>query len=128
MNKTSDRCGRYLASGGYDSIVNMFDLSEWICARTITACEQVLYIIWMIFVLTGVNRNAINALSFSHDGEYLAIANTGTYIDIVSDGWITLATIFTKDFHSAPPKPVLLYTEFPQLQLRRPLAGTRRDT
>jgi hypothetical protein len=30
---------RYLASGGYDSIVNMFDLSEWICARTITACE-----------------------------------------------------------------------------------------
>ena len=28
-------------------------------------------------------RNAINALSFSHDGEYLAIANAGTYIDIV---------------------------------------------
>lgn len=32
---------RYLASGGYDSIVNMFDLSEWICARTITSCESV---------------------------------------------------------------------------------------
>lgn len=32
---------RYLASGGYDSIVNMFDLSEWICARTITSCEYV---------------------------------------------------------------------------------------
>jgi len=60
-----DPRGRYLASGGYDSIVNMFDLSEWICARTITSCE-----------------NAINALSFSHDGEYLAIASTGTYIDI----------------------------------------------
>jgi len=60
-----DPRGRYLASGGYDSIVNMFDLSEWICARTITACEH-----------------AINALSFSHDGEYLAIANAGTYIDI----------------------------------------------
>ncbi|KZP20125.1 WD40 repeat-like protein [Athelia psychrophila] len=60
-----DPRGRYLASGGYDSIVNMFDLSEWICARTITSCE-----------------NAINALSFSHDGEYLAIANTGNYIDI----------------------------------------------
>jgi hypothetical protein len=27
--------------------------------------------------------NAINALSFSYDGEYLAIANTGAYIDIV---------------------------------------------
>ncbi|KAG1898948.1 WD40-repeat-containing domain protein [Suillus fuscotomentosus] len=52
-----DPQGRYLASGGYDSIVNMFDLSEWICARTISTCE-----------------NAINALSFSYDGEYLAIA------------------------------------------------------
>ncbi|KAF9464836.1 WD40-repeat-containing domain protein [Collybia nuda] len=60
-----DPRGRYLASGGYDSIVNMFDLTEWICARTITVCEH-----------------SINALSFSHDGEYLAIANAGTYIDI----------------------------------------------
>ena len=32
---------RYLASGGYDSIVNMFDLNDWICARTITVCEWV---------------------------------------------------------------------------------------
>ncbi|TFK43802.1 WD40-repeat-containing domain protein [Crucibulum laeve] len=60
-----DPRGRYLASGGYDSIVNMFDLNDWICARTITSCEH-----------------SINALSFSHDGEYLAIANAGTYIDI----------------------------------------------
>jgi len=60
-----DPRGRYLASGGYDSIVNIFDLSEWICARTITSCE-----------------NAINALSFSYDGEYIAIANAGPYIDI----------------------------------------------
>jgi hypothetical protein len=28
--------------------------------------------------------NPINALSFSHDGEFLAAANTGMYIDIVS--------------------------------------------
>ncbi|CAA7260119.1 unnamed protein product [Cyclocybe aegerita] len=60
-----DPRGRYLASGGFDSIVNMFDLNDWICAKTITVCE-----------------NAINALSFSHDGEYLAIANGGNYIDI----------------------------------------------
>lgn len=33
---------RYLASGGNDSIVNLFDLSsDWICARTITVCECV---------------------------------------------------------------------------------------
>jgi len=60
-----DPRGRYLASGGHDSIVNMFDLNDWICARTITVCE-----------------NSINALSFSYDGEYLAIANAGSYIDI----------------------------------------------
>ncbi|KAG1812283.1 hypothetical protein EV424DRAFT_1418803, partial [Suillus variegatus] len=55
-----DPRGRYLASGGYDSTVNMFDLSEWICARTISTCD---------------------ALSFSYDGEYRAIANTGpTYM------------------------------------------------
>ncbi|KAK7054112.1 WD40-repeat-containing domain protein [Favolaschia claudopus] len=56
---------RYLASGGHDSIVNIFDLTEWISIRTITSCE-----------------NSINAISFSHDGEYLAIANAGTYIDL----------------------------------------------
>lgn len=33
---------RYLATGGNDSIVNLFDTSEWLCARTITACEYVL--------------------------------------------------------------------------------------
>ncbi|KAL1738293.1 WD40-repeat-containing domain protein, partial [Schizophyllum fasciatum] len=31
-----DPRGRYLASGGLDAIVNLFDLDEWICARTIT--------------------------------------------------------------------------------------------
>lgn len=60
-----DPRGRYIASGGHDSIVNLFDVTEWICARTITCCDH-----------------AINALSFSHDGEYLAVSNTGTYIDI----------------------------------------------
>ncbi|KAL6309854.1 WD40-repeat-containing domain protein [Sparassis latifolia] len=60
-----DPRGRYLASGGNDSIVNLFDLSEWICTRTITVCDH-----------------AITALSFSYDGEFIAIANTGSYIDI----------------------------------------------
>ncbi|KAJ7068680.1 WD40 repeat-like protein, partial [Mycena amicta] len=60
-----DPRGRYLASGGNDSIVNLFDLTDWICARTITTCEH-----------------SINSVSFSHDGEYLAIASAGSYIDI----------------------------------------------
>ncbi|KAL1737730.1 hypothetical protein HDZ31DRAFT_10381, partial [Schizophyllum fasciatum] len=57
--------GRYLASGGLDAIVNLFDLDEWICARTITSCDH-----------------SINAVSFSFDGEYLAMATAGSYIDI----------------------------------------------
>jgi WD40 repeat protein len=38
-----DPRGRYLASGGADSIVNIFDLNDWICARTITVCEYVCF-------------------------------------------------------------------------------------
>lgn len=38
-----DPRGKYIASGGHDSIVNLFDVTEWICARTITCCEWVLY-------------------------------------------------------------------------------------
>lgn len=62
-----DPRGKYLASGGFDSIVNLFDTSEWICARTITSCDH-----------------SINSLAFSHDGEYLAISSTGSYINICS--------------------------------------------
>src|SRR6266545_2732235 len=38
-------------------------------------------VVW--YVHDHYYRFSINALSFSHDGEYLAIANAGTYIDIV---------------------------------------------
>ena len=46
-----DPRGRYLASGGFDSIVNLFDTSEWIAARTITVCE-------CVFVLLNSPREA----------------------------------------------------------------------
>lgn len=60
-----DPRGKYVATGGNDSIVNLFDTSEWVCARTITSCD---------YGITGI--------SFSHDGEYIAISNQGSYIDI----------------------------------------------
>lgn len=60
-----DPRGRYHATGGADSIVNLFDPEDWICVRTITSCEY-----------------SITGLSFSHDGEYLAISSAGPYIDI----------------------------------------------
>jgi THO complex subunit 3 len=80
-----DPRGRYLASGGFDSIVNLFDTSEWIAARTITVCECVVTsTVGDSGKLTASNaRQAISDLSFSHDGEYLAIAGAGNYIDIV---------------------------------------------
>ncbi|KAJ6616282.1 WD40-repeat-containing domain protein [Mycena sp. CBHHK59/15] len=78
-----DPRGRYLASGGHDSIVNMFDLAEWICVRTLTACECVSRSFTPAHADARCTcRNSINALSFSHDGEYLAIASAGTCIDI----------------------------------------------
>ncbi len=43
-----DPRGRYLASGGLDSIINMFDLNDWICARTITICECVNYVLTLV--------------------------------------------------------------------------------
>ncbi|KAN0097027.1 hypothetical protein V8E55_001473 [Tylopilus felleus] len=48
------------------TLVNALNLNQWICSRTIASCE-----------------NTIDALSFSLDGEYLAITSTGSYIDIV---------------------------------------------
>ncbi|KAJ8086981.1 hypothetical protein PM082_005806 [Marasmius tenuissimus] len=60
-----DPRGRYLATGGNDSIVNLFDVNDWISAKTITSCDH-----------------AITAISFSYDGEYTAIASAGPYIDI----------------------------------------------
>ncbi|KAJ4465148.1 WD40-repeat-containing domain protein [Lentinula edodes] len=58
-----DPRGRYLATGGQDSIPR--NLEDWICVRTITSCDY-----------------SISALSFSFDGEYIAIASGGNYIDI----------------------------------------------
>ncbi|EJD01319.1 WD40 repeat-like protein [Fomitiporia mediterranea MF3/22] len=60
-----DPRGRYLASGGNDSIIDIFDMTEWICVNTITCCDH-----------------SITSLSFSHDGEYLAVASQGSYIDV----------------------------------------------
>jgi hypothetical protein len=36
-----------------------------------------------VLILTPLFRQAISDLSFSHDGEYIAIAGAGNYIDIV---------------------------------------------
>jgi hypothetical protein len=60
-------------------------------------------------------RYSINALSFSHDGEYLAIANAGTYIDIVSPSntLTSFSLTFFQFANSVPLKPAFPSTAFP---------------
>lgn len=42
-----------------------------------------------------INRYSVNDLSFSHDGEFLTIASTGPYIDIVSPHYTSSRTFQT---------------------------------
>lgn len=71
-------------------------------------------------IIYTIYRYSINALSFSHDGEYLAIANAGTYIDIVRQR--QLAYLFPFNLHfcdSVPLKPAFLSIVFPHWPLPR---------
>ena len=63
--------------------MNLFDTSEWIAARTITVCECVAPPWLWVWSETDNARQAISDLSFSHDGEYLAIAGADNCVDIV---------------------------------------------
>ncbi|WVF69881.1 hypothetical protein IAT40_004664 [Kwoniella sp. CBS 6097] len=62
-----DPQGRYLAVGGQDALLSMFDTREWICERTFDVCTA-----------------AIRQIAFSHDGEFIALGGDDTYIAIVS--------------------------------------------
>lgn len=46
--------GRYLATGGTDSIINLWDTTDWICQRTLT--EMV---------------GPVRTISFTYDGSYI---------------------------------------------------------
>jgi len=60
-----DPRGRYLAVGGADAIVSLWDLKEWICVRTFDRLD------W-----------PVRTLSFSYDGVYLASGSEDLAIDI----------------------------------------------
>ncbi|GJJ07179.1 hypothetical protein Clacol_001379 [Clathrus columnatus] len=62
-----DPRGRYLVTGGADSIINFFDLREWLCAKSVSTGDT-----------------SIISLSFSYDGEYIACATETTFIDIIA--------------------------------------------
>jgi len=52
-----DPRGKYIATAGSDSIVNLFDTQSWRLAKTMDCTED-----------------QINDLDFSHDGEFIAVA------------------------------------------------------
>ncbi|KAG4305146.1 hypothetical protein PORY_001316 [Pneumocystis oryctolagi] len=60
-----DPKGRYLAVGGSDALVSLWDLEEFICVQTFSKLD------W-----------PVRTLGFSHDGQYIASASEENAIDI----------------------------------------------
>jgi len=60
-----DPKGRYLATGGADALVSLWDISEMVCVRTFPRLDS-----------------PIRSLSFSHDGRFIASASGDQRIDI----------------------------------------------
>jgi len=60
-----DPRGRYVATGGADALVNVWDVGEWICLRTIASAES-----------------SVVTSAFSYDGEWIASACESNYLDI----------------------------------------------
>uniref|UniRef100_A0A061S7R3 THO complex subunit 3 n=1 Tax=Tetraselmis sp. GSL018 TaxID=582737 RepID=A0A061S7R3_9CHLO len=61
-----DPAGKYLASGGGDALVGLWDLEELICTHTFIRMDT-----------------PVRAIDFSHDSKHLAFASEDVFIDIV---------------------------------------------
>lgn len=75
-----------------------------------------------------VISNAINALSFSYDGEFIAIANAGNYIDIVGVYRAGLERDADVSLRSAQWRQACLCIVYLRSVLRRPSAGILQNT
>jgi hypothetical protein len=121
----------YLATGGNDSIVNLFDTTEWLCARTITACEYVgflsAYCAQYLPSDTCFHSHVVNAISFSHDGEFIAIANAGNYIDIVCRSSPIPSMSWAQLIYSVRRRQAYHSTVSLHLVLRRQFNGIQRS-
>ncbi|KAH7103063.1 WD40 repeat-like protein [Auriculariales sp. MPI-PUGE-AT-0066] len=62
-----DPRGKYLATGGADSIVNLIGLDQWLPVRAISCFD-----------------GTVMAMSFSYDGEYIAVAGDNPFLDIIA--------------------------------------------
>ena len=60
-------CKRFLATGGFDALVGLWDTSEMVCTATISRMTKF-----------------IRSVSFSHDSNLLAVSNEERWIDIAN--------------------------------------------
>ncbi|GFZ46575.1 hypothetical protein JCM24511_03795 [Saitozyma sp. JCM 24511] len=67
LSLSFDPTGRFLAVGGQDALLSLFDTRDWICQRTFDVCMA-----------------AIRHTAFSHDGELVAMGGDDPFIAIVS--------------------------------------------
>ena len=65
----TDRGGGWLASGGADALVSLWDLGSLTCVRTLAALDS-----------------PVRTLGFSHDSSFLAYATDDALIDVVALG------------------------------------------
>lgn len=64
--------GKYLATGGADSIIALFDTKDWICQRTVTRMVgPVKSISTSPSLLTGVVSLLTTSTGFTFDGSYV---------------------------------------------------------
>lgn len=75
-----DPKGKYLAVGTNEGIISLWDVHEWICEKTLSMFDQ-----------------AIMDVSFSHDGNYIAVAmDTNVPIEIVHIDTVTAVKTFKR--------------------------------
>ena len=132
---------RYLASAGHDSIVNMFDLSEWICMKTITTSECVQDAYHSSTPDTDTHAHCshpITGLSFSYDGEFIALSTQGPYIDIVghfptsprkTSPLTRFSVVCNRDWRAPPPRALPRFVAncaMASLEIRRGVLWTNR--
>ena len=101
--------GRYLAVGGSDALVSLWDTQEWVCRRTLSGMQ-----------------GGVRTVGFSWDGSFVAGgSDEGNGIEIVSciSGEYVLRRIIFALFPSRPPCVARLFTSISYL--RGPSLGHR---
>lgn len=65
MGMAIDPLNRYLACGGNDGLVSLWELGDFVCVRTFERCDA-----------------GVRAVSFSYDGRFLAMSSDAKEIEV----------------------------------------------